>query len=277
MSNILISYGDERFSESLNRIKRQAKRLGIFDRIIAYSPQDLPPCITSSPLFAYTKGGGYWLWKPYIIYKTLQDCTYGDVVFYVDAGCKLNRDSEEWGTYRDLMKERDAIFFQYRSNFDYGWARMCAVQSNNSTKIKHWTKPLTADYFMKYFVGDSSFLDYDKIMGGIMLIKKTENNAIINEWLSISLFHPELVVGPFGEELTRLPVTFNAHRHDQSILTPLVYFYKDKLNIAVLPETSESQPHTAAIVAERWRQGKMPLFLSLKTKIYKLTHWRETN
>lgn len=59
-----ISYGDERFSESLARMKRQARQLGLFDKVIAYTPDDLPMCIKGSPLFTYTRGGGYWLWKP---------------------------------------------------------------------------------------------------------------------------------------------------------------------------------------------------------------------
>lgn len=243
-----------------------AKGLGFFDRVIAYRPKDLPPFIKSSPLFAYTKGGGYWLWKPYIIHKTLQGCADGDVVYYVDAGCRLNGESEEWGVYRELMKEHDAIFFQYRSDFHYGWK--CRF---NSTKIKHWIKPLATDYFLKWY-GDTAFMEYDKIWAGAMIVKRTKENTIIDEWLGISLFHPELVVDPFGEELSRLPNTFNAHRHDQSILTPLVYHYKDKHNILVLPETSESQRKTAAIVAERWRQSKMPFILTLKTKIYRLIH-----
>jgi len=273
MSNIFISYGDEHFSESLERIEKQAQSLGFFDRVVAYTLKDLPPCITSSPLFAYKRGGGYWLWKPYIIHKTLQDCALGDVVYYVDAGCRLNDESEEWAQYRELMKEHDAIFFQYRSDFDYRWAGLCSAPQNNSTRIRHWTKPLTTDYFTKYF-GSPSFLDYNKIWGGAMIVKKTKENRIIDEWLAISLFHPELVVDPFGEELSRLPDTFNVHRHDQSIITPLVYHYKDRQNIIVLPETSESQQQTAAIIAERWRQSKMPFILTLKTRIYRLIHNR---
>lgn len=271
MANILISYADERYCESLKRLKREAKSLGCFDKIIVYTPKDLPLSIKASPLFAYTKGGGYWLWKPYIIYRTLQKCVYGDVVYYVDAGCRLNGGSKEWNLYSELIREHDAIFFQYRSDFDYGWARKCSAPQNDSPKIKHWTKPLTVDYFRKYF-GETSFLDYNKIWGGAMVIKKTRDNTIVNEWLNIELFHPELVVDPYGEELSRLPDTFNAHRHDQTILTPLVYYYKDKQNILVLPETSESQQQTAAIVAERWIQGKMPFLLAMKTKIHRLIH-----
>lgn len=103
--------------------------------------------------------------EAFIIHKTLQGCALGDVVYYVDAGCRLNGDSKEWGEYRELMKEHDAIFFQYRSDFDYGWAHICSAPQNVPTKIRHWIKPLATEYFNRYF-GDSSFLDYSKIFEG---------------------------------------------------------------------------------------------------------------
>ena len=53
MANIFISYGDDNFKESLIRIKKHAKSVGIFDKIITYTPKDLPPHIKSSPLFAF--------------------------------------------------------------------------------------------------------------------------------------------------------------------------------------------------------------------------------
>lgn len=274
MANIFISYGDHRFKESVSRIKKQSKSLGIFDKIRIYTPKDLPLYIKSSPLFAFSKGGGYWLWKPYIICRTLNMCKNGDVIYYVDAGCRLNRNSLEWKQYDELIKKYDYIFFQYRSDVDYNWGKHCSSSKNNSAHIKHWIKPIAMDYFIKYF-GDSSFSEYNKIWGGMMILKKTSNNIILDEWLKISIFHPELIVDPFGEELSRIPESFNLHRHDQSILTPLVYHYRNSQNILILPETSESQKETAAVIAERYRVGKLSLILYLKYHLYHLFHGRE--
>lgn len=274
MANIFITYGDDNFKESLIRLKKQARLLGIFEKVIAYTPKDLPLYIKSSPLFAYKKGGGYWIWKPYIIYHTLQNCKKGDVVYYADAGCSINPESLEWQYFDELMKEYSAIFFQYRSNYDYGWKRFCTFPQNNSTAIKHWTKPLTIEFFANYFC-DKQFLDYDKIWGGFCIVKK-ENviNPVIDEWLKLSLFYPELLVDPLGIESEHLPKAFNLHRHDQSIITPLIYYYKDKCKIKVLFETSESDKNHAAIIAERYRVGKMPFVLYVKYKIYNIIHRR---
>lgn len=252
MANIFISYSDEKFKKSLKLIKREAKGIGLFDKIITYGPRDLPESIKASPLFLYRKGGGYWIWKPYIIFETLLHCEENDVLYYADAGCSLNANSKEWKTFQKEMCTHNAIFFQYRSDVQYeGWANFCNDKSNNSPKIVHWMKPTTTEYFTELF-GNQDFLDYNKIWGGAIIIKKTKKKLnILEQWLAISLFHPELINDPFGKELSHIPKTFNRHRHDQAIITPLVYQYRETDKICVLPETSESQKDTAAIVASR--------------------------
>lgn len=252
MSNILISYGDRKFKRSLTLLKKEAKAVGIFDKIIAYGPKDLPLYIKCSPLFASEKGGGYWIWKPYIIKTALDHCKEGDIVFYIDAGCSLNPNSKEWNLFQELLTDHLAIVFQYRSNHNYiGWDQFCKIPNNNDPALRHWIKPLTKEYFMRYMASED-FLNYNKIMGGIIIIKKTKTTPLfLSEWHDISLFHPELIYDPFGEELNRLPETFNVHRHDQTIITPLIFYYKDADKVLVLPETAESDKENAAIIASR--------------------------
>ena len=261
MSNIFICYADNRFKESQNRLAKQAQKVGIFDKIIKYTPKDLPSYITSSPLFAFSKGGGYWVWKPYIIYYTLLESNNGDIVWYCDSGCTLDASSSEWNYFQEQMKVHSSIFFQYRKDFDYGW----------NAEIRHWIKLSSIDYFSQYI--DKSFLSYGKILAGFMIFRKTNKiPEILDQWYKISLFHPELVADPFGAELKKLPPDFCAHRHDQSILTPLVYHFKDADNVLVLPETSESHIGKPAVLATRWRLGKMSCWQKLKYTVWRIIH-----
>lgn len=252
MATIFISYGNKVFKKSLSRIRKQAKQCSLFDKVILYSQEDLPAFITSSPLFAFEKGGGYWLWKPYIIYRTLEKSQIDDVIVYADAGCTLNPDSKQWEEIFNKIKNCNAIFFQYRSNVKYeGWERWSEIEGNISPEIIHWMKPSVISYFKDYF-GNDDFLHYNKIMGGIIVIKKTTQILnVIEQWYKISLFHPELLIDPFGKELSMLPDSFNVHRHEQAIITPLVFYYQKDDCIIVLPETAESQKENAAIVATR--------------------------
>ncbi len=274
MANIFISYGDERYYESLARIKKQAKASKLFDKVIAYTPKDLPDYIKSSPLFVFHRGGGYWVWKPYIIYATLRQCNVGDVVYYADAGCTINAKSHEWEILTQLIEKHSSIFFHYRSNYDYGWERYCTRPDNNSVAIKHWMKPTVTEFFKKWF-GNDNFLSYAKILSGFCVVKKEdpkEINRVIEDWMKIALFYPSFFIDAWGAELANLPDTFNVHRHDQTVLTLLAYYYKDKFNVAIVPETLESDKENAAIVATRWIQEKMSLLLYLKYMIYNLIH-----
>ena len=171
------------------------------------------------------------------------------------------------------MEIHNAIFFQYRENVKYsGWERFCKLEENNSVKIKHWMKPSTQKYFNEYF-RDKSYLDYGKIMAGFCIVKKTKSPLeIMEEWFNITMFHPELIVDPFGTDLLSLPESFNAHRHDQSIITPLVYFYAKDDDILVLPETAETDHERAAVIASRYKLGHLPFVSYLKYRIYNMIY-----
>ena len=247
MEKILIFYGTEEFQGSLKRLKKEAEILNIFDKIIIYTPDDLPIHIKANPLMNYKKGGGYWIWKPYIIWKTLQDYP-NSIVIYIDAGCTISK-SEEWDYYIKVIKENDTILFQYRNNYDYRWDKMWP---NATTKIINWTKLNTQKYFDQ-LINDQNWHHFDKIMGGFIICKNSRNE-FISQWLNITLFKSELIVDPIGNEIGNQKEDFIEHRHDQSIITPLAYYFSKRVNnIKILLETSESKIGTPAIQANRLR------------------------
>lgn len=275
MAFVFITYADDRFKVSADRITRQARRSGVFNRIVRYSPKDLPDYVRSSPLFAGTKGGGYWCWKPYIISHALEQCKIGDVVIYADAGCTINADSPEWEEYKRLIQDYSAIYFQYRRGYTYpGWDRYCKGDDSDPTAIGHWMKPSLIDYFQKY--NRPEVFDYDSLWAGFIIYKKTERpSMILDQWQEITLLRPDLVIPPFGHEAIGLPESYYDHRCDQSLLTSLVFLYGEEDQAIVLPETSESLSGHPAILASRWRQAKLSLWEYLKYRVYDLTH-RET-
>ncbi|HAP94952.1 hypothetical protein, partial [Epilithonimonas hominis] len=71
MKKKFITYGSNAFLQSAKRIIEEAKSLNIFDETQRYDYKDLPSSIQNSPLFLDKKRGGYWLWKPYVIYDSL--------------------------------------------------------------------------------------------------------------------------------------------------------------------------------------------------------------
>jgi hypothetical protein len=257
MQKILITYGTSEFQNSILRLQKEAKALNIFDRIILFRPKDLSPYIQSSPLMAFARGGGYWIWKPYIIWKTLNDYPNA-IVVYVDGGCSLHT-SSEWNEYFEQMKEYNTIVFHYRNDYDYKWDQS---YTSNSTEIQYWTKKTTLQYFDSLF-SNQTWRQFNKIFGGFIICKGGQNK-FISEWLSISLIHPELIIDPIGNEITNQDKSFAQHRHDQCIITPLAYFTATNQPILILPETCESHHSTAAVSASRIKYVPQ---IKLKTRL----------
>ena len=255
MRVIFISYANEAMAYSLKRIGRQARRLGVFDEVITYTPADLPDYAKASPLMACPRGAGYWLWKPVMIKETLDSHDPGDIVVYVDAGCTLRR-SEEWRKYLEIMKEYDTICFQYAPEHPQ-WENL----GSTSAELSHWTKKITQDWLIERY-GNDDFRHYCQIMGGIMFLKNKEN-SFLKEWLGTMLEHPELIVDPEpGEPQYE---GFAGHRHDQCIITPLAI---SDPTVKVLPEVSERYSRNSFCWASRVRAKDWKEYISVQIKHY---------
>lgn len=254
---VFISYANEAMAYSLRRIGRQARRLGIFDEVVLFTPADVPQYVRDSPLFACPRGAGYWCWKPALIHETLQRHEEGTVVVYVDAGCTL-RKSSAWEQYIRLMRRYDTICFQYDESQPQ-WQKWGA----GSSRIKYWTKAATLDFAEKHF-GDPAVGELQQIMGGILFMKGRDN-ALLKEWKDLIFNHPELITDPTPDELPNQRPGFAGHRHDQALLTPLAE--KDPRAL-VLPEISEAYRKDSFVWASRIRARNFREFLTVQTKHY---------
>ena len=142
------------------------------------------------------RGGGYWLWKPYFILKTLKSMPENDILVYADSS-GVFRD----GIYKllDLAKENDVVLFP---NFH-----------SNRTMIKK-------DVIAKIANDDESYLDKVQLDASLILLKNTaKTRAIIEEWLSYCE-DPQLLTDiPSKNEYP----DFKDHRHDQAILSVMYH------------------------------------------------------
>ena len=254
MKKILISYSNINMQFSLKRIGKQAKKLGIFDEIILYTPESLPEYIKNSPLMDYNIGGGYWAWKPIIIKETINNFGSDCIIVYVDAGCSLKK-SNEWNRYFSLMTEYNTLLFEYQDIVNY-WDKF----GQTSSKIKYWTKKSTYDFFENLL--GYSYGDYNKIWGGL-IICNGRNNKFLDKWIDIVINNPELIMNPTEDE-KRLQKELAFHKHDQSIITPLAHYYS---NIIIEKETSESRHPDAAVIGSRIRAKTRRDYNILITKL----------
>ena len=256
---ILIAYANKPLRHSLVLLTTEARYMHVFDKVIGYTEKDLSPELLASPLMQYARGGGYWAWKPYIIWKTLQEYDEGDIICYLDSGCKVHT-SSEWDEYFSLMEQYDTLCFQYQPDVQL-WKEF---YQQTSSAIKHWAKKTTVDFFKDRFK-DDAFLDFRKIWGGAVFCKG-KGNAFIKEWFDITLSHPELVSDPTNEELNdQYPFFSGYHRHDQAIITPLAYHHQKEGNLLVLPEMFDINREADCIKADRRKPTGMKYYTTLAT------------
>lgn len=91
---IAINYADNNFKDAQSFNTKTAYKKGRVDRVIEYSPNDIDEefYLKNKKILSNKKGGGYWLWKPYIILKTMNKMNDGDYLFYCDSGAAyINR------------------------------------------------------------------------------------------------------------------------------------------------------------------------------------------
>ncbi|MDP1729439.1 MAG: hypothetical protein Q8L27_04510, partial [archaeon] len=88
MKKVYINYSDIKFKKQQNFASAAAKYLGHFNEIIRFTPNDIDEYFYNKHqhILKQKKGAGYWLWKPYFINQTLSKLSYGDYLFYSDAG-----------------------------------------------------------------------------------------------------------------------------------------------------------------------------------------------
>ncbi len=233
MKKVLISYGDHNYKESLERIEKEAKSLGYFDEILLYTDEMLPPTFRVYTE-QYSRGGGYWLWKPWIIHHTLERLDKGDIVVYVDAGCTLLK-HKDWEYYFNMLKKKEAVFF-------------IATGKN-----KKWCKQSVFNYFNPQ---KRYWRFANQIQATFLLIKKMTNNDVIDHWYELATKRADLFVDVPKEEIKNERNTFKEHRHDQSVLTGCICFSESLNNYCFLPEKMERRYRSGqAVLASRISSG----------------------
>jgi len=152
------------------------------------------------------RGGGYWLWKPYIIHETLKKINENDILFYIDS--KYFFIEEFTHLYEDYMKTNDLLVWKNKPNEPIWY-------------MKNWCK---MDVIHKYHMYDKVFKENaEDCWAGALIIKKTERTIkYIHEWLTMACIYEDITDTPSNMPNDKL---FHEHRHDQSLLSIVLHKY----------------------------------------------------
>jgi len=112
MKITLVVFGNEKYSDSLQRLYRQAKHAGIFSNIYLVNESVLMqdtdfyeenPNILNEDLSGY----GGWLWKSYIIESAFKKFPESDFFLYVDCGVEININNKTVSRFFDYIRIAD--------------------------------------------------------------------------------------------------------------------------------------------------------------------------
>lgn len=108
-----VTYGNERFMKSRERITNEAKKTNVFASVSMYTENDLPRLYagtsnTFQVIANEPRGGGYWMWKPAVVRDALANVPEGDFVVWLDAGSTV-LSGQEWD--RIPQSNADSIVF----------------------------------------------------------------------------------------------------------------------------------------------------------------------
>jgi hypothetical protein len=193
--------------QALERIKKQAALMNIFDVIHGYTENDLKSDVeywNKHKKFMETskRAYGYMLYKPYLIKKHLETLDEGDILIYCDAGCEIRKNE-------NYMVINHNLFDKLQEN------KLLACPHNLFNHLKHYTKQICYNFFN---VTEADFLSTKTYVesGRIFLIKTKATVKIINEWWDAMDNHYNL----YDSTATAIPelLNFKDSRHDQMIL-----------------------------------------------------------
>lgn len=180
-----------------------------FDKIFSYSPDDLDETFKreAADVLACARGAGYWVWKPYVILKTLERMKDGEKLFYCDAGAYFVR------PMRALV---DAF-----KNAKNGVMFFGISHSNHINR--QWTK---RDVFVLLNCDTPEYTDRMQLLAGYCLIEKSDFAvSFMREWLHLCMQKQLVSDDPNIAGKENYP-DFQSHFHDQSLLNIVATKYK---------------------------------------------------
>jgi len=200
----LVTYADgpEVFFRNQQTLAYSALNKGI-DFTLNYRRSHLDTSFVEkhAKILDHKKGAGYWLWKPWIILRTLETTPENAIIFYVDSGFVLRNPIQP---LVELAQKHDMVFIAYDPK-EFG---------SLGGKTKH-------EAFMRLNCDTLACRHAPMIWAGFMVLRNTSlTRVFIKKWLDYCC--DETILTDTQSTLPEYPEYLN-HLHDQSILGILCY------------------------------------------------------
>ena len=218
-----ITYCSNQYTKRACWISKQFEATNYIDTYKCYTRADLSTNYMEefpSKWFSTTsKGGGWWVWKPYIIKHAIEQIDRNDVLMYIDCGCTLNN--------TPAATDR---FSQYINAIDESTSKMLVFELPGCVE-KDWTNMHCINTLkQKYNITDQRMNEYinkPQHAATVTIMKPSEfTYNLCTEWLKAAVYKNGIL---FSEQHT---LSGERHRHDQSCLSMLYKIFQGDISIS---------------------------------------------
>lgn len=199
---VLITFGHNCCAYSKQRALYKAKSVGGFDYVHSFNLDSMSLRFreTHKDVLKSLRGAGYWLWKPYILLKTLlENMNEGDILMYQDAGAYFIRSAGPLLKLCEQSKDGIIVFSLQHIEHEY--------TKQDTLILMNMSFPEAADTFQRL----ASF---------VVLQKSCTSIQFVMEWLAYASDRRIVSDDPNTLGIPN-PESFRAHRHDQSVMSLL--------------------------------------------------------
>lgn len=215
----LLSFADHNMSIALNKCLESGLKHGVDNEIQAYpSMIDRTFRFMNDEILSSERGCGFWLWKPYFIYRSLLELPEGDILIYSDAGIEFVNDVSHI-----ISAMGDENIFLFTNTFrQVEWTKMDVTYTINKQQLTIFP---THDGDI---ISMNGFEEQKQVQASNIFFRVNKwTRRFVKEWLLYCQMPGLIDDSPSIQP--NVP-TFADHRHDQSILTALAIKYGIQLH-----------------------------------------------
>lgn len=197
---IAVNYADKSFQRAQKLNSRTARQWGA-DKVIEYGPEDIDEAFRrrNREILNAPRGGGYYLWKPYVYRKAYDELGEGDYLIYTDSGSVYVNKIQYLIDCMEHQKMPVMIFSLEKER----------IEKSNTKR----------DAFVLTGCDEAKYTDTPQSIGGYFVCKKApEVEAFLDEVLQ---YAQDIRIISDKPNVMGFPnyAEFTDHRHDQSVIS----------------------------------------------------------
>jgi hypothetical protein len=171
---------------------------------------DLPLMELRPAEYWTNRGIGFWTWKPYLIEREMRKLQDGDILIYADAGIEFINNVSH------IIERMDRDIFLFGNNWEHAhWCKRDVVEHI-------W--PYRDDGWWGEWENEKAWSRFGKqCQASVIFFRVSDySKRFVAEWLKWCLFEGGRLI---DDSPSRAPnhEQFQENRHDQAILTTMVY------------------------------------------------------